>query len=98
MQLPPGNQNQDCIQETGPGGETGDMRVACAWYHGRRCGKGNSRRAETYLGDISVENMGATAQIPSVQLCEEVLLAINNTCEVDNGVRSSPPHSPVVLI
>ncbi|KAJ7821643.1 hypothetical protein B0H13DRAFT_2377167 [Mycena leptocephala] len=62
--LPPGNQNQDCIQETGPGGETGDMRVAC---------------------DISVENMGATAQIPSVQLCEEVLLAINNTCEVDNG-------------
>ncbi|KAF7344798.1 hypothetical protein MVEN_01640900 [Mycena venus] len=62
--LPPGNQIQNCIQETAPGGETGDLRFSC---------------------DISVENMAATAEIPSVQLCEEVLLAINNTCEEANG-------------
>ncbi|KAJ6564746.1 hypothetical protein B0H19DRAFT_1068265 [Mycena capillaripes] len=30
--------------------------------------------------EISVENMAATAEIHSIQLYEEVLLAINNTC------------------
>ncbi|KAJ6527861.1 hypothetical protein DFH09DRAFT_1186272 [Mycena vulgaris] len=34
---------------------------------------------------IIAENMAATAQIPSVQLCEEVLLTINNTCQRTNG-------------
>ncbi|KAJ7773880.1 hypothetical protein B0H16DRAFT_1510304 [Mycena metata] len=34
---------------------------------------------------MNAENMAATAQIPSVQLCEEVLLKINNTCQKANG-------------
>ncbi|KAJ6571603.1 hypothetical protein B0H19DRAFT_1130468 [Mycena capillaripes] len=34
---------------------------------------------------IIAENMAATAQIPSVQICEEVLLTINNTCQKANG-------------
>ncbi|KAJ7482466.1 hypothetical protein FB451DRAFT_1170333 [Mycena latifolia] len=36
---------------------------------------------------IFVENTVATAHIPSVQLCEEVLLTINNTCQRANGVH-----------
>ncbi|KAJ7729744.1 hypothetical protein B0H16DRAFT_1586177 [Mycena metata] len=34
---------------------------------------------------ITAENAAATAQIPNVQLCEEVLLTINNTCQKNNG-------------
>ncbi|KAJ7914560.1 amidase signature domain-containing protein [Mycena leptocephala] len=30
-QLPPGTQTQNCIQETAPGGGTGDLRFACAY-------------------------------------------------------------------